>query len=103
MNRYQNISISTNSKIKPNKRFFSVVKYPKIPLSVNDVYVITQQSDRYDTLANTYYRDKSLWWIIPIANPNLSQDSLYPPVGMQIRIPTNLTQILSSFNQLNNA
>lgn len=102
MNRYQGISTLSNSLIKPKKRFFSCVKYPKIPLSVSDIYVITQDSDRYDMLANNYYKDKSLWWIILTANPFLPQSSLYPPIGVQIRIPINITQIISSFNTLNN-
>ena len=102
MNRYQGVPTLSNSLVKPKKRFFSSVKYPKIPLSVSDIYIITQNSDRYDILANNYYKDKSLWWIILAANPSLPQSSLYPPIGVQVRIPINITQIISSFNILNN-
>jgi hypothetical protein len=101
LNRYNNISISTKSPIKPGKRFYALVKYPEIPLSVSDIYVITQKKDRYDLLANRYYGDKSLWWIISIANPSITQDTLNPPEGMQLRIPTNITGIINSFNSLN--
>jgi hypothetical protein len=29
------------------------------------------------------------------------KDSLYPPIGIQLRIPQNLTQILQDFETLN--
>jgi hypothetical protein len=101
MNRYKQISLSNNSPIKERKRFYTTVKYPEIPLSVSDIYVITQKSDRYDILANQYYGDKSLWWIISIANPSITQNTIYPPKGVQLRIPVNINNILSSYNKLN--
>lgn len=101
MSRYDNISISSNSAVKPGKRFYRTVKYPEIPLSVSDIYVIAQKGDRYDILANQYYNDKSLWWIISIANPSVTQNTLYPPQGVQIRIPTNITSVINSYNRLN--
>jgi len=101
MSRYNNISILNNSAIKSGKRFYRTVKYPEIPLSVSDIYVITQKGDRYDILANQYYNDKSLWWIISIANPSVTQNTLYPPQGVQIRIPTNITSVINSYNRLN--
>lgn len=102
MNRYKQISLLNNSPVVEKKRFYSTVKYPEIPLSARDIYVITQKSDRYDLLANQYYGDKSLWWIISIANPTITQNTLYPPVGVQVRIPTDISGILSSYNKLNN-
>jgi hypothetical protein len=102
MNRYQSISRRTDSNIAPGKRYKATTKYPEIPLSVSDIYVITQDGDRYDLLANQYYRDKSLWWIIAIANPSIMFGTLIPPTGIQLRIPVNITQILDSYNKLNN-
>jgi len=101
MNRYKNISTFNNSVVKPGKRFYGVVKYPDIPLLVSDIYIITQKRDRYDLLANQYYGDKSLWWIIATANPFITQDTLNPPQGIQIRIPTDITNIINSYNKLN--
>jgi nucleoid-associated protein YgaU len=98
MNRYQNIPIIKNST---GTRYYRDNKYPRIPLSVNDIYVITTIGDRFDLLAQQYYGDPSLWWIISIANETLSQNSLYIPVGSQLRIPSNPTTVLASYNQLN--
>lgn len=74
--------------------------YPEVPLSENDFYVITSAGDRYDTLAQQFYNDYSLWWIIAAAN-NSQQASLNVEPGVQIRIPTNPSQIVSQFNQVN--
>jgi hypothetical protein len=98
MNRYQNIPIIKNSE---GTRYYKDNKYPRIPLSVNDIYVETTIGDRFDLLALQYYGDSSLWWIISISNETLSQNSLYIPIGSQIRIPNNPTNIISSYNNLN--
>jgi len=98
MNRYQNIPIiKTTSGI----RYYKDNKYPRIPLSVNDIYVITTSGDRFDILANQYYNDPSLWWIISIANETLPQNSLYIPLGSQIRIPIDVSNIISNYTFLN--
>lgn len=97
MNRYQNIPIE---KIN-GKRAYQTVRYPKIVLSETDTYVYTVQGDRYDILAQQYYSDSSLWWIISIANDQLPQNSLLIPEGIQIRIPANPSGIINQFNIIN--
>jgi hypothetical protein len=73
--------------------------------------VYASQGDRFDILADQYYDDQSLWWIISIANTavagtslpsDLPQDSLVIPEGKQIRIPANYSEVLNSFKVLNN-
>lgn len=98
MNRYQNISTTINSQ---GVKLYKNLKYPEVSPSVNDIYVISVDGDRFDILANEYYGDPSLWWIISIANPELPQNSLYLPLESQIRIPTNPSQIVSSYISLN--
>jgi len=80
---------------------YKTVKYPIIPRSNGDLYVITQEGDRYDRLALRYYDDTNLWWVISSANAEYSQNSLYPPLGIQLRIPGNLDAILRAYNNLN--
>ncbi len=101
MKRYKDISITTTSQIKPGVRAYTTTKYPEVPLSISDIYVIAQKGDRFDLLANQYYNDKSFWWIISIANNNLIQNSLIPPTGIQIRIPMDIASILNSYKKLN--
>jgi len=101
MRRYSKIPIENNSNIKEGVRFYKNVKYPEIPLSANDIYVIVQSGDRYDLLANQYYGDKTLWWVIAIANPSIAYGTLTLPEGVQLRIPVNISDILNSYNKLN--
>jgi hypothetical protein len=75
--------------------------YPTIEPTDADYYVITTMEDRLDLLAFDFYQDSSLWWIIASAN-SLPGDSIYPPIGIQLRIPTNLQTILNSYNIVNN-
>ena len=106
MNRYQNIP---KTKID-GKEVYVTSRYPEVPLSEDDIYVYTTQGDRFDTLANQYYKDSSLWCIISIANTaiagtslpsDFSQDSLLIPEGSQIRIPANYANVISLFNSFN--
>ena len=98
MNRYQNIQIIKNSQ---GTSYYRDNKYPEIPLSINDIYIVASEGDRFDMLANQYYGDSSLWWIISVANPDLFQDSLYIPLETQIRIPYNPANVLASYKKLN--
>jgi nucleoid-associated protein YgaU len=86
----------------PTRRY-TTTKYPEIPLDFSDIYVYITKGDRYDILANVYYGDSSLWWVISSANPTLSQDSLTPPPGAQVRIPSSsrLASILGVYESLN--
>lgn len=98
MARYNRIPII---KDDTGTRLYKTVKYPIIPRRANDIYVITTDGDRYDILATDYYQDPSLWWVISSANAEYTQNSLYPPVGVQLRIPLNLETIIQSYNALN--
>jgi len=86
MSRYSATPIITTQD-NPKRRFTNV-KYPDIPRDISDIYVFVTVGDRYDLLAQTYYNDSSLWWIISRANPQLPSDTLYPRAGEQIRIPS---------------
>ncbi len=100
MARYDNTSILKTSDGKP---YIKGKFYPNIPLSETDIYVVTTIGDRLDYLAYTYYNDSELYWIIAAANNNVTKGSLFPVPGTQLRIPTDLSTILSQFNQFNKA
>ena len=85
-----------------NKRVYKNIKYPEIPLSVNDLYIMTTSGDRLDTLANQFYQDVDLWWIITTANPDvIRRDSFNLKPGIEIRIPQDIEIILEEFEELN--
>lgn len=104
-NRYQNISIKNVADprviSKPTRQLFNTVKYPEVPLSIDDTYVTSTDGDRWDILAETYYGDSSYWWVISMANDALPQNSLFIPRGIQIRIPSNISLIIQQFEDLN--
>lgn len=99
MNRYKDISYI---KSATGKRYYKSIKYPAIPRTENDLYAYTTEGDRYDILAQQFYGDSSLWWVISLANSsNYPQGSIFPPVGIQLRIPFNISDILTEYRLLN--
>ena len=98
-NRYNKIPIKVDEK---QNRYYATILYPEIPPNINDIYLLSEVGDRLDILANTYYQDISLWWVIAKANPNkIRRDGLLLKPGIQIRIPNNIQSILNKFEKLN--
>jgi hypothetical protein len=95
--RYKNIKEVTTSD---NVRYKLNAIYPEIPLSQDDYYVISTGGDRYDTLAQQFYKDHTLWWIIASAN-NSERASLIVEPGVQLRIPANKEYILQLYSEVN--
>lgn len=92
-------SEAEGNKVLPIQRS---TRYPELPKDVNDTYAITTDGDRLDLLAQQFYGDVNLWWIIASGNPDIiPQNSLFIPVGREIRIPYNVSLAKSLFNSLN--
>jgi len=90
------------TRVLDRKRYYTTIKYPEIPFSVDDFYVITTIGDRLDNLANQFYEDVNLWWVITSANPDvIKRDSFMLEPGIEIRIPADLQTILENFDELN--
>lgn len=70
--------------------------YPNIPVSNFDLYVMSEMGDRLDTLANTYYNDPTLWWVIAAAN-NIHTAPIGLREGTILRIPADYTAVISQF------
>ena len=96
MKRYSNTGIKRD---KSGVRVYNTTFYPTIPIDDSDQFIYTKFGDRIDALAYQYYGDISLWWIISKANGIKGQAGLKP--GLLLRIPGNITQIISDFNALN--
>jgi hypothetical protein len=96
--RYENPTIKTTNT---GRQYFKQKFYPNIPLSETDDYIITTIGDILDTLDYSYYRDSTLWWVISMANNNITKGSLFPEPGTQLRIPTNLNAVISLYTQYN--
>ena len=99
MSRYRNTFIRKDKNLN---RYYTNTLYPEISPSLDDIYVQTQSGDRLDVLANDFYKDPSLWWIIMRANPDkIRRDGLLVKPGIQIRIPVSIERILIAFEKLN--
>ena len=105
MNRYQKIEQLRNENpfvATIGDKYYNTVFYPEVGPLETDIYVETEFGDRLDSLANQFYQDVTLWWIISIRNPNeVSFGSLYLPPGSVIAIPQNVNSIIDSYNILN--
>jgi len=66
-----------------------------IPKKDDDIYIITQETDRLDLLANEYYGDSRLWWIIAQAN-NINGVNIGLDAGVQLRIPKNKFDVINN-------
>jgi hypothetical protein len=97
--RYQKIPV--NKLNVTGSQYYETNIYPEILPTNNDYYVITTAGDRLDLLAFDFYQDSSLWWVIASANA-LPGDSIFVPVGIQLRIPTDLQTVLNEYNLQNN-
>ena len=100
MNRYENIGSSRYSGT--GSLYYVNNIYPDVPVTENDNYVITVLGDRFDILANSFYGDPTLWWIIASAN-SIPGDSLYPEPGLQLRIPVDVRSILDQYKSINSS
>lgn len=99
MNRYDNQTILKTPY--NNRPYYKGSFYPNLPLLESDIYIITNIGDRLDSLAYTYYNDASLWWVIAMANNNITKGALYPTPGTQLRIPVDINNILEQYDQFN--
>lgn len=100
MPQYRKINIPLRSFKK--KRYLKPVKYPSIPISSDDIQILTDSGDRLDNLAFQFYGDTSYWIWIALANPDkLNRDSYYVSSGIQLRIPANINAIIDEFEKIN--
>ena len=74
---------------------------PEIVRNPTDTVITATSVDRLDLLAQRFYNDRTLWWIIALAN-NLPGDSLFIDPGTQLFIPRNVTNIINDLKRKNN-
>ena len=104
MNRNRTKHLSKYRRKTKDKtiRFYKNIVYPQIPDSSKDIYVITTTGDRLDLLANEFYNDIKLWWVIAAANRDIiRRDSYALKPGLEIRIPDATDIAVSTYNNIN--
>ena len=99
-NRIKSANIKRTTVLQ--KRYYKPLKYPTIPLEMDDLYITTSIGDRLDILSYQFYKDVKLWWIIMNANVGvIRRDSFALKPNLQIRIPRNTQKILNDFEKIN--
>jgi len=83
-------------KIQPftSKKYYKNNIYPSIPFDESDIYIITRVGDRLDLISFNYYGSTDYWKIIAAVNNNVTNGSLFPTPGTQLRIPQNINKVL---------
>lgn len=89
--RYKNAILK---KDKDGKRYYSPTVVENIPLSDSDQFIFPFDGDRLDILAQRYYGDSNLWWIIAKAN-EISRGQIGLDPEKLIRIPGDIENILN--------
>ena len=99
MSRYSNTRIKRK---QDGDRVYSYTLYPKIAVKNSDIFITPTYGDRLENLANDYYQDPSLWWIIAQANGIKGFTALYPKnFKGELRIPTQIQDIINEFQSMN--
>ena len=97
--RYQFVSTIKSDTGLPEttgKIIYQPTYYPNIETKEDDTYIISKTTDRLDLIAYDFYGDSTLWWVIAMVN-NLPGDSIFPPEGAYLRIPSNLSELITKF------
>tara|TARA_A100001201_G_scaffold98867_1_gene85134 strand:+ start:464 stop:763 length:300 start_codon:yes stop_codon:yes gene_type:complete len=92
--RYKNVKIISK---KGGKRAQSSYIMKNVPELDGDTYVETTIADRLDLLANQFYGDPKLWWVIANAN-NIGKGTLFIEEGAVLRIPANPKNVVANNN-----
>jgi len=95
--RYRNQKILLD--LDSNKRYLSRIKYPVIPSRDSDIRIVTTQGQSLLTLANEFYGDVNLYWII--ARRNNITNTLFPTIGTELFIPVEMGEITTELSRLN--
>ena len=90
--RYTTVTIL---KDKDGKRYYKPIIVKEIPLKDSDLYIYPFPGDRFDMLAQRYYGDSNLWWIIAKAN-DMSDGRIGVDPEKKLRIPQEIKSILDS-------
>lgn len=96
MNRYATTPTIKDENGKPRR---ATTILPVIPVTDRDTYIVTTSPERLDKLAQTFYGDTALWWVIAAAN-GLGKGSFIVPSNRDLRIPAsaNFDDIITEFN-----
>ena len=81
-------------KDKNGIRYYKPTIVQNIPLQDSDRFIFPFDGDRLDIIAQRYYGDSNLWWIIAKAN-EISDGQIGLDPEKKIRVPIDIENILN--------
>ena len=81
-------------------RYYLPTLVSAIPISDTDKFIRVVVGERFDTLAQKFYGDSNLWWIIAKAN-DMADGKIMVDSEKKIRIPMNIQPILAQLEKSN--
>ena len=97
MRRYNSTSISIDKRGR--FRVYKPTIYPSIPMKDSDIFIMPVVGEKLENLANRFYGDGSLWWIIAKAN-NINDSTVISNTLKRVRIPTEIQEVLQKLDEL---
>lgn len=93
-------STSKIIKTQDGSRYYSNVVVPNIPRRDTDIYIVTTTVERMDILADQFFNDPKLWWIIANVN-GITNGSLYVRENTRLRIPASgeIEELIRNYNK----
>ena len=98
MPRYKNTKVEKtklSSKYydrRGNVLTYNTTIYKDVPEKNSDTYLLAQDGDRLDNLANQFYGNSHLWWFLARVN-NLK--TMNVPAGTSLRVPASVEDAFS--------
>lgn len=86
-------------KLIDGVEFWDLLEYTQILPQNDDIFYTVTGNDRIDLLANSFYGDSILWWVIAVAN-NLELLPTELQEGQTLRIPAPRYVLQSLFTSL---
>lgn len=93
MGRYDNLD---GENIIGRGIVYDSLLLPYIEPTDSDILIVTEEEDRLDLLANQFYGDSELWWVIATYNNLTDIDTKLEP-GLQLRIPVRASSVTRLF------
>ena len=82
MSRYKTTNLIIDKRKKVTR--YGTTIYDDVPENNDDIYVITQEGDRFDNLAFEYYGNPNMWWFLARVN---NMNTMNISNGIRLRIP----------------
>ena len=80
-------------------RVYKPTMYPSIPMKDSDTFIAPVVGEKLENLANRFYGDGTLWWIIAKAN-NINDSTVISNTLKRVRIPTEIQEVLQKLDEL---